>query len=270
MDLAFLIVFLFDFYIGKICVLPHAEFVVFLVLCQIVLSPSVEAGDEFLHAPPVSEVLGALDLRDASLEGLALEGEEEVVGFQLQDEVRDDLDKGEEQMLLLLVAAGLNAERASRHSERSDIVAVLDSTGHHLDVLVQQLGILAELKALQVSGNLRALFEDFVLIMGLIVEGRVVFPLAEDVVEVDLGFPHVLDQHLDKLEEVLLAVADSYLVALGCGNLHDARNDQKFFQILVELRDLPAGFRQFDKLGQAAVLSEQDQGHDLGAGLKQP
>ena len=73
LNLAFLIVFLFDFYIGKICVLPHAEFVVFLVLRQIVLSPSVEAGDEFLHAPPVSEVLGALDLRDASLEGLALE-----------------------------------------------------------------------------------------------------------------------------------------------------------------------------------------------------
>jgi hypothetical protein len=30
------------------------------------------------------------------------------VGFQLQDEVRDDLDKGEEQMLLLLVATGLD------------------------------------------------------------------------------------------------------------------------------------------------------------------
>ena len=241
-----------------------------MVFCQIVLSPSVEACYEFLNAPPVSEVLGALDLRDASLEGLALEGEEEVVGFQLQDEVRDDLDKGEEQMLLLLVAARLDAERASGHSERSDIVAVLDSPGHHLDVIVKQLGLLAELEALQVSGNLRALFEDFVLIMGLIVEGRVVFPLAEDVVEVDLGFPHVLDQHLDKLEEVLLAVADSYLVALGGGNLHDARNDQKFLQILFELLDLPAGFRQFDKLGQAAVLSEQDQGHDLGAGPKQP
>ena len=66
-----------------------------MVFCQKVLSPSVEAGDKFLHAPPVSEVLGALDRRDASLECLALEGEEEVVGFQLQDEVRDDLDKCE-------------------------------------------------------------------------------------------------------------------------------------------------------------------------------
>ena len=132
------------------------------------------------------------------------------------------------------------------------------------------MGLLAELEALQVFRDLRALFEKLVLVMSLIVESRIFLPDAEDAVEVDLRFPHVLDQHLDELEEVFLAVADYNLVALGSSNLHDTRNDQKFFEVLVELRDLPAGFRQLDKLGQAAVLVEQDQRHDLGAGLKQP
>ena len=113
---ASLLVFLFDFCIWKFGVLHHTKFVGFLVLLQIFLSPSAEAGDDFHDALPVAVVLRALDLRDASLEGFALEGEEEVVGLQLQDEVRDELHEGDEQMLLLLEAAWLHAERASRQA----------------------------------------------------------------------------------------------------------------------------------------------------------
>lgn len=57
------------------------------------------------------------------------------------DEVSNDLDYGEEQMLLLGSPFGLRAERTSWKAEGRDIVLVLESAPHQLDVLVQLLGV---------------------------------------------------------------------------------------------------------------------------------
>lgn len=242
--------------------------VVFLVLLQIFSFPATETRDDFLEALPVSKVLGALDQCNAAQEGLAVDGKAEVHLFELHDEVSYDLHEGEEKMLLLLEAVPWAAERASRQAELGNVVVVYERAPHHLNMLFQQLGVRIELELLQVFQNLRALEKEFAILMGLVVESRIVLSYVEDQEDVHFRFFDVINQHLDKLREIFLAV-ELYPVAGHAHYLHDARNSQKALEVLVELHDLPAGSWQSGHQRQRTFPVHQDQGHDLGVGFEQ-
>ena len=104
--------------------------------------------------------------------------------------------------------------------------------------------------------------------MGLVVESRIVFSYVVDQEDVHFRFFDVINQHLDKLREILSAV-ELYPVAGRAHYLHDARNSQKALEVLVELHDLPAGSWQSEHQWQRTFPVHQDQGHDPGAGFEQ-